>query len=140
MHEDFEDTMDMIERVRFDGIFSFKYSPRPGTLAESFTDTVDEDVKRARLARLQKRHKEISIGKNRALIGTTASVFIEGASKNDPDELMGRTSCNRVVNLKKIPVLPAATLRTGSIVDVYITDAYANSLRGQVRERPGGSL
>ncbi len=130
--EDFSQTMDIIEKLRYDSIFSFKYSPRPGTLAESFTDEVDEQVKSRRLLILQERHKEIALEENRALIGATASVFIEGVSRNDPDELMGRTSCNRVVNLKSTGLNTETTALTGSIVKVSITDAFANSLRGFV--------
>ena len=129
--EDFRETMAALERVRFDGIFSFKYSPRPETLAATFTDTVGEEEKSRRLASLQELQREITDEKNRRLIGTIADVFIEGPSKNNSNELTGRTSCNRVVNLK------APLELEGSIVDVLITDAYANSLRGRYND---GSL
>lgn len=133
--EDFEKTMEVVEKVEFDGMFSFKYSPRPGTAAAGFTGHVDEEVKAGRLMRLQSMHKEISDRRNRALVGTFQRVLVEGPSKVDLAELTGRTSCNRVVNF------PAATFSTtidgdsekmekGTTVDLLITEAYANSLRG----------
>ncbi|HHL40219.1 MAG TPA: tRNA (N6-isopentenyl adenosine(37)-C2)-methylthiotransferase MiaB [Deltaproteobacteria bacterium] len=127
--EDFRATMTLVEEVGFDSIFSFRYSPRPGTAAASFPDAVDGGVSSSRLAQLQELQREIAAEKNRAMVGRTVEVLVEGPSKADPSEWTGRTGCNRVVNF------PGPGLRRGLLVDVTITDAYANSLRGFCNER-----
>ncbi len=123
--EDFDRTMDIIKQVRFDNIFSFKYSPRPGTPAADLPDQLPEEVKSKRLSTLQRLQKEISMEQNISLVGQKKRVFIEGRSRNDAMEVTGRTPCNRVVNLK------APLELKGSVIDVLITDAYSNSLRGR---------
>ena len=124
--EDFEKTMKVVKEVEFDSIFSFKYSPRPGTEAATYKDQLPDDVKQRRLEVLQALQKEITLKKNRLLVGKTMKVLVEGESKLDKTELTGRTTCNRVVNF------PGDKGLTGSMVDVTITDAYANSLRGEL--------
>jgi len=127
--EDFDLTMRLINAARFDNIFSFMYSTRPGTLAAGFTGQIDLPVKAARLSAVQERQKEITAERSQELVGTVKSVLVEGPSKADPGEMTGRTSCNRVVNF------PAEAATTGAIVDVLITQAYPNSLRGERTER-----
>jgi len=122
---DFEATMSIIREVEFDGIFSFKYSVRPGTKAEEYKDRVEPDIAKERLSTLQELQKEIGKGKSRALVGTRQKVLVEGESKADAGELTGRTPCNRVVNFA------ASRLTPGDIVDISITSAYSNSLRGE---------
>lgn len=122
---DFEATMSIIRDVEFDGIFSFKYSVRPGTKAQEYKDRVEPDIAGKRLSRLQELQKEIGKGKSRALIGTDQRVLVEGESKADAAELTGRTPCNRVVNFA------GGRSRPGDIVDIAITGAYSNSLRGE---------
>ena len=124
--EDFEKTMKVVKEVEFDSIFSFKYSPRPGTEAATYKDQLPDEVKQRRLEVLQAVQKEITLKKNRLLVGKTMKVLVEGESKLDKTELTGRTTCNRVVNF------PGDKGLTGSMVDVTITDAYANSLRGEL--------
>ena len=124
--EDFEATMRVVKEVEFDSIFSFKYSPRPGTEASTYTDQIPEDVKQRRLERLQAVQKEITLRRNRLLVGKRMKVLVEGESKLNSRELTGRTTCNRVVNF------PGEKGLTGSMVDVLIRDAYANSLRGEL--------
>lgn len=128
---DFNATMDLINEVGFDNVFSFMYSPRPGTLAAGFEGQVALDLRSKRLRLLQETQKEISARKSKALIGKRAEVLVEGESKAREDELSGRTSCNRVVNFQGPKGL------AGRLVGVTITDALSNSLRGVYS--PGGA-
>ncbi|MDZ7751536.1 MAG: tRNA (N6-isopentenyl adenosine(37)-C2)-methylthiotransferase MiaB [Gammaproteobacteria bacterium] len=122
---DFEATMDLIEEVRFDHSFSFVYSARPGTPAAALADDVPMAEKKARLARLQRRIGEFTQGYSAAMVGTVQPVLVEGPSRKDPLMLAGRTPNNRVVNF-------AGDLRQrGRFVDVLITEALPNSLRGR---------
>lgn len=127
--DDFKGTMDLIKKVRFDGIYSFMYSPRPGTRAAEFDEQVPAEVKSSRLAALQEVQKEITDERNAALVGQTRQVLVEGPSKADASEWSGRTECNRVVNF------PSDTAAPGQLLDVQIVAAYANSLRGHCNER-----
>lgn len=122
---DFEQTMDLIEEVRFDNIFSFMYSPRPETRAAGFDLQVPESVKKERLKKLQKRQMEITKEASLEFVGTKARVLVEGKSVKDAKELTGRSSVNRVINF------PGSTSLVGEIIDVTITKAFTNSLRGE---------
>jgi tRNA-2-methylthio-N6-dimethylallyladenosine synthase len=123
---DFEKTMKLIEDVGFDQSFSFIYSRRPGTPAADLEDTVSSEEKHARLSRLQAtinaKAREISD----AMVGSVQSVLVEGPSKKDPNELTGKTENMRSVNFPGHPRL------VGQFVDVVITGAMSNSLRGRV--------
>jgi tRNA-2-methylthio-N6-dimethylallyladenosine synthase len=132
---DFEQTMKLIEDVRFDGSFSFIYSPRPGTPAANLPDGTPHAVKLARLQRLQKRVQELSEEYSRAMVGSRQRVLVEGRAKKDESELCGRTENNRVVNFAGHPRL------IGHYVDLEITQAYPHSLRGTavVAESPAAS-
>ncbi len=130
---DFEATMDLVKKVRFDNIFSFKYSPRPGTFAAGYERQVPESEKKARLAALQEEQKKITSERGHALIGTRAQVLVEGPSKLNGDELTGRTSTNRVVNFPAPPATDRAGAIAGCLIDVLIVEAYQNSLRGIYR-------
>ncbi|HEY4998967.1 MAG TPA: TRAM domain-containing protein, partial [Usitatibacter sp.] len=121
---DFEQTMKLIEDVRFDGSFSFIYSPRPGTPAANLADDTPHAAKLERLQRLQKRIQELSEEYSRAMVGSRQRVLVEGVSRKDATELAGRTDNNRVVNFAGNPRL------TGRFVDVDIVHAYPHSLRG----------
>jgi tRNA-2-methylthio-N6-dimethylallyladenosine synthase len=125
---DFQETMDIIERVRFDNIFSFKYSPRPGTKASEFKDLVAEEVKSERLSTLQARQMEITNENSQRIVGTTQKVLVEGKSVKVSSELTGRTSTNRVVNF------PATAETIGTLREIKIVEAYSNSLRGLLTE------
>lgn len=124
--EDFEDTMDLIETVGFDVSFSFIYSARPGTPAAALADPTPMDVKKARLARLQNRLREQAEGIANAMVGTTQKVLVTGMARKGGDELAARTENNRVVNF------PGPAQSIGQLVDVEITEALPNSLRGIV--------
>jgi tRNA-2-methylthio-N6-dimethylallyladenosine synthase len=122
---DFEATLKLIEDVRFDGSFSFIYSPRPGTPAANLPDETPHAVKLARLQRLQARIQEISEEYSRAMVGTVQRVLVESVSRKDAAELAGRTENNRVVNFAGHGRL------IGRYVDLEITQAYPHSLRGK---------
>jgi tRNA-2-methylthio-N6-dimethylallyladenosine synthase len=122
---DFEATMQLIEELRFDHSFSFIYSARPGTPAASLPDDVSLEEKKARLARLQARIAEFAAEYSQAMIGTVQRVLVERPSRKDEQEMAGRTDNNRVVNFA------ADATVLGKFVDVRITAAFPNSLRGE---------
>ncbi len=123
---DFQDTLDAVERVAFDCAFSFKYSPRPGTLAASFEDDAPPEVKQDRLERLQARLAELESASLSGLVGCEMEVLVEGASVRDQAALTGRTRCNRVVNFtSRQPIAP------GDLVEVSIQEARGHTLWGE---------
>ncbi|MFQ5841575.1 MAG: tRNA (N6-isopentenyl adenosine(37)-C2)-methylthiotransferase MiaB, partial [Thermodesulfobacteriota bacterium] len=123
---DFHETLDLIQRVQFDNLFSFKYSPRKGTKAAQFPDQIDESAKSHRLEILQKLQKRITLKRNQALEGSYEEILVEGVSKGAKEEMTGRTSSHKVVNFKGCPDL------VGQLVKVRIEEGYANSLRGKI--------
>ena len=123
---DFEATMKLIEDVGFDASFSFLYSKRPGTPAADYPDDVPLDVKQARLERLQRAINEAAQAVNLNMAGTVQRVLVEGPSKKNPRELMGRTDNNRIVNFNGQPRL------IGQFVNVSIIQALPHSLRGEI--------
>ncbi|MEP6485320.1 MAG: tRNA (N6-isopentenyl adenosine(37)-C2)-methylthiotransferase MiaB [Rudaea sp.] len=123
---DFEQTMKLIDEIGFDQSFSFIFSKRPGTPAATLPDETTEATKRARLARLQNVLNVNAKRINESMIGTVQNVLVEKPSRRDPNELSGRTENMRYVNF-------AGDVRMiGQFVDVVITDAMTNSLRGRV--------
>ena len=123
-HADFEQTMDIVKSVEYASIFSFKYSQRPHTAALKMEDDVSEEEKSERLSALQDLQKHVQQRLNTALIGTVQEVLIESRSRKGEGQLSGRTSCNRVVNLR------CGEERIGSFVDARIEDASPNCLFG----------
>jgi tRNA-2-methylthio-N6-dimethylallyladenosine synthase len=123
---DFDKTMKLIDDVGFDTAFSFVYSRRPGTPAADLHDDTPQDIKLKRLQKLQERIGEQAAQISKDMVGTTRKLLVEGPSRRDPNELMGRTENNRIVNF------PAPQRLIGQMVDVVITDAYTNSLRARV--------
>lgn len=130
---DFEKTMKLIEDVGFDQSFSFIYSRRPGTPAADLEDDTSDAEKHARLSRLQAHINAHSAGISQAMVGSVQSVLVEGPSKKDPDELTGKTENMRSVNF------PGQRRLVGQFVDVVITEARTNSLRGRVAGIEGAS-
>ncbi|NIR61280.1 MAG: tRNA (N6-isopentenyl adenosine(37)-C2)-methylthiotransferase MiaB [Gammaproteobacteria bacterium] len=124
--EDFEATMRLIADVGFDHSFSFIYSPRPGTPAAALPDDVPLEVKKSRLSILQARLHRQATAISRSMVGTVQRILVEGPSRRDPGELAGRTESNRVVNFAGDPSC------VGTFVDVRITEALPNSLRGEL--------
>ncbi len=122
--KDFKETLDLIQKVRFDDLYSFKYSPRRGTRAAQFTDKVEEKVKQDRLAVLQGVQKEITIQKNQELEQSVGEILVEGRSKQSLQDMTGRTRSNKIVNFRGDVSL------VGKLVPVRITKAYPHSLRG----------
>jgi tRNA-2-methylthio-N6-dimethylallyladenosine synthase len=125
--QDFEATLRLVDEVGFDSSFSFVYSRRPGTPAAELPDDTPQEVKRARLARLQGKIDAHASGISESLIGTRQRILIEGASRRDAGELSGRAADNRVVNFRGPRQL------VGQFVEVTVTAAMAHSLRGEVR-------
>ena len=125
--DEFETTLEMLEKMEYDEIFAFKYSPRPQTVAAKIhSDDVPEETKKSRLQTVQALQKEISLRKNRQLMGRVEEILLEGESKLSKDRMMGRTRTNKVVNFKA----PKSLL--GQTLDVRITGASANSLIGEL--------
>jgi tRNA-2-methylthio-N6-dimethylallyladenosine synthase len=124
--DDFRRTMSLVEEVRFDGMYSFKYSDRPMTKASRLPDKIEDEVKGRRLAELQARQKEITIEINESLIGRRLEVLVENADARYPGQLSGRTRTNKIVNFSG----PESLI--GRTAEPVITDAWANSLRGRL--------
>lgn len=123
---EFEKTMKLIEDVGFDQSFSFVYSRRPGTPAADLEDHTSDAEKHARLARLQATISAHAKTISEAMIGSVQRVLVEGPSRKDPNELTGKTENMRAVNFAGQPRL------LGQFVDVLITEAMPNSLRGRI--------
>jgi len=123
---DFQATVDLIDTVGFDHSFSFIYSARPGTPAADMPDDVPLSVKKQRLAIVQQRLTAMANAISEAMVGTQQRILVERRSRKDPQQLAGRTDNNRVVNFTADPSL------IGQFVEVLITEALPNSLRGEV--------
>ena len=123
---DFDATMALIAELNVDTSFSFIYSKRPGTPASDYADDVSAETKNARLQRLQKLLDAQAQAISRAMIGTRQRVLVEGPSRKSTEELTGRTDNNRIVNFAAPPRF------VGQFIDVTITAALKNSLRGEV--------
>lgn len=126
--EYFEQTMELIEEIGFDFSYSFIYSARPGTPASDLPDDTPEEVKKLRLKRLQMRLDEMTKAISQSMVDSIQRVLVEGVSKKNQLQVTGRTENNRVVNFIGHPRL------AGQFVDVLITEALPNSLRGRVVE------
>jgi len=123
--EDFKETLNLITRIEFDGIFSFAYSRRKYTKAALFLEEVPREVALERLKHLQSVQKQITLKKNKAMEGKILEVLVEGKSKNSKDDLTGRTRQNKIVNFK------GGADMIGRLIGVKIIKGYANSLRGE---------
>jgi tRNA-2-methylthio-N6-dimethylallyladenosine synthase len=136
---DFEQTMKLIDDVGFDQSFSFIYSRRPGTPAANLPDDTTDAVKHERLARLQSAINASAKQIAESMVGTVQNVLVEGPSKRDPDELTGRTENMRFVNFAAPASLIGPDL-IGRFVDVRITQAMSNSLRGRLATQTEGLM
>ncbi len=126
---DFERTLDLMRKIRFDNLFSFMYSDRQGTAAEKLSGKIDEKTKRERLQVLQALQKRITLEKNRELEGRKIEVLVEGPSRKG-GQLTGRSGTNKVVNFK------CDTRCIGELINVEIEHAFVNSLSGRLVEEP----
>jgi tRNA-2-methylthio-N6-dimethylallyladenosine synthase len=124
--DDFNKMMKLIDDVGFDNSFSFIFSPRPGTPAANLADDTPYEVKLRRLQHLQAVINDSIKRISESRLGTRQRILVEGFSKRDAVELMGRTECNRVVNF-----CGSAEL-IGHLVDVRITETRAYTLRGEL--------
>jgi len=124
--DDFEELMNLIAEIGFDQSFSFIYSPRPGTPAASLDDDTPMDVKKQRLKILQERINQQAFEISKGMVGTTQRVLVEKTSKKDDKQLAGRTENMRWVNFDADPS------HIGQFVNVVITEALPNSLRGRL--------
>lgn len=123
---DFQDTMTLINDIGFDHSFSFIYSARPGTPASAFVDSVTAETKKERLKIVQDRLRELESQYSQKMLDSTQRVLVERVAQRQDGELAARTENNRVVNFVGDKAL------IGKFVDVYIIEAYSNSLRGQL--------
>lgn len=121
--QDFEQTMDLLEAVRFHGSFSFKYSDRPNTRSAEFTDKVPELIKKERLLRFQNRQDQISLEQNQKYVGLIKKVMVES---NDNGKLKGRTVTNHIVHIA------GQGQAVGETVEARITRAGMHSLQGEL--------
>ena len=125
--DDFQETINIINAVKFDESYSFIYSPRPNTTAAEMPDDVPLEEKKDRLDILQSRLNQLSFGFSRKKVGTIQSCLIYGQSRRDPGQLQGRTICNRIVNFKSNNMD-----LVGNFVNIQIQEALTNSLRGNL--------
>jgi tRNA-2-methylthio-N6-dimethylallyladenosine synthase len=124
--DDFDQLMRLIDEIEFDNSFSFIYSPRPGTPAANLEDDTPREIKLRRLRHLQSAINQNVEHISQRRVGTVQRILVEGTSRRDSSELMGRTECNRVVNF----VGPADLV--GQMVDVRITETRTFTLRGEL--------
>ncbi|MGB3364352.1 MAG: tRNA (N6-isopentenyl adenosine(37)-C2)-methylthiotransferase MiaB [Thermodesulfobacteriota bacterium] len=126
--QDFEDTMSLMKEIEFESSYSFKFSPRPGTVAAEYGEEhiVDPKIASERLSELQAYQKDITERKNLSRVGKIEDVLVEGESRNDPDVLSGRTDHNRILNFNGSKKL------VGKTVKVKVTEGLLNSLRGEL--------
>ena len=123
---DYRDTLSLIREVRFDLLYSFNYSPRPGTAAAGYVDDVPREEKSRRLTELQALQRAITMEINRGRVGKVYTVLVDGVSARDPRQVHGRTSQNAIVNFTGPQDL------IGHMVRVRITRANPNSLTGEL--------
>jgi tRNA-2-methylthio-N6-dimethylallyladenosine synthase len=128
--EDFAKMMKLIEDVGYDSSFSFVFSPRPGTPAANLPDDTPQSVKLKRLQHLQAAIEDNVKRISARRVGTVQRVLVEGPSKKDASELMGRTECNRIVNFAADSTHKSRLI--GQMADVMITQALPHSLRGEI--------
>lgn len=123
--KDFEETLDLVTSVQFDNLFVFKYSDRIDVPASTFSQKVDEQEKKERLAEVLEIQSQMTLDKHRSLIGSCQEVLVEGLSKKGDGQLTGHTPCNKIVNFVNDKV------GTGVIVPVKIVEAFSHSLLGE---------
>lgn len=126
--EDFQDTLDVVQRIQFENCFMFMYSIRRGTKAATMENQIDEDVKKDRLQRLIALQNSCSLEESKTYLGKTVRVLVEGESKKNKEVLSGRTSTNKVVLFKGDKDLE------GKFVNVKINECKTWTLYGEIVE------
>lgn len=124
---DFRDTLDLVEKVRFDGAFTFIYSPRIGTPAAKLEDPTPEADKKRRLNHLIEIQNRISYEKNQALIDSLSEVLVEGVSEKNTAIWSGRNSQNKLIHFKPVP-----SIKQGDLAVVRVTGAQTFTLEGEL--------
>ncbi|MFN9742347.1 MAG: tRNA (N6-isopentenyl adenosine(37)-C2)-methylthiotransferase MiaB [Acidobacteriota bacterium] len=128
--DDFNDTLRLVAEVEYDGLYIFNYSPRPRTPAAAYADSVPDEVKAERFARLQELQRRIQNRRYERYLGRTIEVLVEGESARAKTDLTGHSRCQKVVNF------PGHQALTGSLVKVRVTGAKPNSLYGELVDAP----
>jgi tRNA-2-methylthio-N6-dimethylallyladenosine synthase len=123
---DFNETMSLVAEVEYDGLYIFKYSPRPKTPAAAYADSIPEEVKTERFLRLQELQDRIQRRRYERYLGRTVEVLVEGTSSRSPSDYTGHTRCNKVVNF------PIAAEALGKLVNVNINGVKSHSLYGEM--------
>jgi tRNA-2-methylthio-N6-dimethylallyladenosine synthase len=123
---DFEATLSLVKQCEYDGLYIFKYSPRPGTPAAKLSEEVPADVIKERFLRLERVQRENQNRLYAAYVGRVVNVLVEGESARSADDLTGHSTCHKVVNFSGHESLK------GEIIDVQITEAKTNSLYGRI--------
>jgi tRNA-2-methylthio-N6-dimethylallyladenosine synthase len=126
--EEFEETIALISEVRYDGAFTFKYSPRPNTASLNLPDVISDEEKTLRLSILNERQKQISLENNKRHLNQMVEAMVEGRNEARK-QWNGRTSQNKVLNFT---APEAAALQVGSYVQVRVTQSFSNSLVGEL--------
>ena len=124
--DDFNETMSLVAEVEYDGLFIFKYSPRPRTPAAAYADSIPEEVKTERFLRLQELQDRIQRRRYERYLGRTVEVLVEGTSSRSSSDYTGHTRCNKVVNF------PITAEALGKLVNVNITGVKSHSLYGEM--------
>jgi tRNA-2-methylthio-N6-dimethylallyladenosine synthase len=124
--DDFNETMSLVAEVEYDGLYIFKYSPRPRTPAAAYADSIPEETKTERFLRLQELQDRIQRRRYERYLGRTVEVLVEGTSSRSPSDYTGHTRCNKVVNF------PIAAEALGKLVNVNINGVKSHSLYGEM--------
>jgi len=130
---EFEETLEVVEQVRYDSAFTFNYSPRRGTAAAELGGQVPHDVKRERMGRLVDVVQRIAAERAQRFVGRTMEVLVEGPSRTDESKLRGRIRHNKTVNF-------AGPAQPGELADVEIAAATSTTLAGEERLPVGSSM
>ena len=130
--EDFDKLMKLATDLEFDASFSFIFSARPGTPAAALQDETPHEVKLKRLQTLQAYLDANVLRYSEAMLGKTQRILVEGPSRKNPSELMGRTECNRIVNFGAGPTQALRDRLVGQLIEVKVTEARPHSLRAEL--------
>ncbi len=140
---DFEETLNLMKTVEYDGLFAFQYSDRPNAAAARFPDKISETEKREKLLQLFELQEHFTLKKNKAMIGSVQQILVDGVSKraagdraqgesgDENIQWTGRTSGNKVVNFTQSDECDTDTLFVGKVISVRIEEAFSHSLRGK---------
>jgi tRNA-2-methylthio-N6-dimethylallyladenosine synthase len=123
---EFEETMEVVEQVRYDSAFTFIFSPRRGTLAAELEEVLSPHVKRERMDRLVTAVQRHASERAQRFVGRTMEVLVEGPSRTDPDKLRGRTRHNKTINFSGVAT-------PGELTEVSVTSATSTTLAGEER-------